>query len=159
MKYSKEYQERHDIDWFALYDGMPIHVASNGGEIPANIDSRNNRKWQSFLSKYEPLLTNEDIFINEDWLNVLDNRLTVNNTNINAYHFDKELYKQTFVEFAKLGFISLDNAIVNNEFQYQVVAYPIKKERLFKVNNANSSLKLPEVIIEEKLNIDFWRTE
>ena len=159
MKYSKEYQERHDIDWFALYEGVPIHVASNGGEIPADIDRIDNRKWQSFLSNNEPPLTNADIFVNDDWLNDLDNRLSDSNSNIEAYHFDKESYKQTFVEFARFGFVSIDNAIVNNKYQYKVVAYPIEKERLFKVINTNSPRKLPNVVLDEKLKLDLWRKE
>ena len=162
MKYRKDYQERHDIDWFALYEGKPIHVASNGGDIPANIDSKNNRQCQAFLATLELKLKDEEIIINEDWLDELDKRLFKENANINndkpIYHFDKEMYKQTFIEFAKLGFISIDNAFTDDKYHYQVVAYPRKQENLFKGTNANIPLKLTIVPSEEmaNLNLDLW---
>lgn len=32
--YPHHYLLSHDIDWFALVDGIPVHVASNGGLLP-----------------------------------------------------------------------------------------------------------------------------
>ncbi len=32
--YQHHYLLSHDIDWFALVDGIPVHVASNGGLLP-----------------------------------------------------------------------------------------------------------------------------
>ena len=34
--YHHHYLLSHDINWFALVDGIPVHVASNGGLLPQN---------------------------------------------------------------------------------------------------------------------------
>lgn len=143
--YRKDYQERHDIDWFAIYEGIPIHVASNGGVIPTIIKSGDNRAVQRYLANLETSL-NVDITVNTEWLNQLANIESEHNNN-----FDKNTYLPTFIEFAKLGFISIDNAIINGEYQYKVVAYPNKKQNLFK-NTAD--VKLPEVSLNEIKRVD-----
>ena len=37
----------HDIDWFFIISGKPIHVASAGGDLPKRIKSlKQLREWQ-----------------------------------------------------------------------------------------------------------------
>jgi hypothetical protein len=145
--YRKDYQEHHDIDWFAIYEGIPIHVASNGGEIPSAIKSVDNRAIQKYLAKLNPLSINNEIEINEEWIDVLKNEFE---------EFNSEAYLRTFVEFAKLGFVSIDNAIIGEEYQYKIVAFQKNREKLFSLNHVE--LCIPEVVKEEmrELKISLW---
>ena len=38
MKYSESYLTNHDIDWFGIVNGVYIHVASAGGDIPSQVN-------------------------------------------------------------------------------------------------------------------------
>ena len=145
--YRKDYQERHDIDWFAIYEGIPIHVASNGGEIPSTIKSANNRAIQKYLANLDPLSINNEIERNEEWIDVLEKE---------SEEFDTEAYLRTFVEFAKLGFVSIDNVIIGEEHQYKIVAFPKKRDKLFSLDNVE--LYIPDIEKEDmqELNINLW---
>ena len=102
MKYIKDYQQTHDIDWFFSYHGVPIHVASNGGHIPDAIDMKNNRALQHLIALKEDVSTAV----------VVDNNKEV-------------LDLSSFIEYARKGFVSIDRFAGDFEEQrYHVVAYP-----------------------------------
>ncbi len=148
--YRKIYQECHDIDWFAICNNVPIHVASNGGNVPSQIKSRDNRTVQKYLANIE-VNGNNDIRINQDWLNELE----LLEQNDDGIAFDGNTYLHTFVEFAQLGFVSIDNAIINEEYHCRIVAFPQNRNDLFKMNN----IELPEIPLNELAGVDLnvWK--
>lgn len=51
-KYSKAYQEDHNIDWFARVNGMYCHFASGGTYLPDEVnDKEQNRKIQQYIAR------------------------------------------------------------------------------------------------------------
>lgn len=51
-KYSKAYQEDHNIDWFAIIDGRYYHFASGGTYLPDEVNNKEqNRKLQHFVAQ------------------------------------------------------------------------------------------------------------
>lgn len=116
MKYRIDYQLTNDIDWFAEYNGIPLHFASNGHVIPAVIDSKNNRNIQRKIAEWSNIKRiNIDSLINKKIRNLL-----TSDDNLDDYI-------ASFVSFAKMGFVSLDT-LCNNEnnknSRYIIVAYP-----------------------------------
>lgn len=122
MRYHLDYQLTHDIDWFAIYNDIPIHVASNGNVIPNNVDSKNNRLIQRYLeNEYNG---NVGIVINNNALGPIFETT------------DKGLYLESFIEFARKGFVSIDNNLEvdshgNLFYRPIVVAYPQDRINLF----------------------------
>lgn len=110
MKYRKDYQLSHDIDWFCRYNNLPLHIASNGSVIPDFVDSSTNRKIQRILG--EKQILSSDIEINKDVKKYLQNE--------DGY----ENYISSFVDFARLGFISVDTITSEKNNEYLIVAYP-----------------------------------
>ena len=112
MKYRRDYQETHDIDWFFRYRGKIYHAASNGGMLPDIVDSRKNRELQE---KLEDIVGTFEI----EYAGGARNR-------INAEDLS------SFAEYAAKGFISLDRvetAEDNNSNHYQIVAFPKNREQ------------------------------
>lgn len=89
MKYRRDYQATHDIDWFFRYKGRVYHAASNGGMLPDVVDSKKNRELQERLEVIEGAFQVEFI-----------------NRNQNFYNQNEDL--SSFEEYAARGFISLD---------------------------------------------------
>lgn len=107
MKYRKDYQATHDIDWFFQYKGKMYHAASNGGELPKCIDSENNRILQEEIEK-----------LKRTFGVVMDNDVS------RVYKENEDL--SSFREFASKGFISLDRTVNEDgkRNRYHKVAYP-----------------------------------
>lgn len=138
--YRRDYQVRHDIDWFASYNGVPIHVASNGGTLPNIIKRGFNKQIQRLLAEEE--FRECDVSINDSWIN----ELLIMQENLNV-----ETYLQSFIEFARKGFVSIDNAIIEGEYIYKIVVYPKHKSDLFKRH------ELPSVGNElQHLELNLW---
>jgi hypothetical protein len=123
MKYSESYLETHDIDWFCLVNGIPVHFASAGGLLP---DWANDREKLRSVQRHVNLLPNvielEDIRVNEslgEHLNLTDEQL--------------KDYLQSFISMAQKGFISYDKADISNpgNMNYRFVCGP--KERIHNV--------------------------
>ena len=128
MRYRVDYQITHDIDWFALYDNIPIHVASNGNIIPKEIDSQTNRTIQQAL--VEKNIPKTDVVLHHQLIDMLNK----------TEH--PEYYLQSFVEFAGLGFVSIDNhkEFTNEgEFEFRpiIVAYPKLRRNLINIKRIN----------------------
>ena len=107
MKYRRDYQETHDIDWFFRYKGKVYHAASNGGNLPDKVDSLKNRILQESI---------------EDIQGVCQVGMSENLGNV-----DEDL--SSFREYASKGFVSLDRRDAEGEkIRYQRVAFPANGE-------------------------------
>lgn len=107
MRYRRDYQETHDIDWFFRYKGKVYHAASNGGLLPDKVDSLKNRTLQEKLEEMPGMYAVE----------MADN----------LGRQDEDL--SSFVEYAEKGFISLDRSEDNGEIpHYHRVASPVNGE-------------------------------
>lgn len=107
MRYRRDYQETHDIDWFFRYKGKVYHAASNGGLLPDKVDSLKNRTLQEKLEEMPGVFEVEMVQ--------------------NLARQDEDL--SSFVEYAEKGFISLDRSEDNGEIpHYHRVASPVNGE-------------------------------
>ena len=107
MRYRRDYQETHDIDWFFRYKGKVYHAASNGGQLPDKVDSLKNRTLQEKLEEIPGMYVVE----------MADNLVRQ----------DEDL--SSFTEYAAKGFISLDRSEDNGEKpHYHRVAFPVNGE-------------------------------
>lgn len=112
MKYRKDYQETHDIDWFFRLNGKAYHAASNGGMLPDAIDSANNRNLQVEIESLYFVYDEESIIIENE-------------------NEDGNVDLSSFKEYARKGFISLDRTISANDnkrLHYHIVVSPSSKE-------------------------------
>ena len=107
MRYRRDYQETHDIDWFFRYKGKVYHAASNGGQLPDKVDSLKNRTLQEKLEEIPGMYVVE----------MADNLVRQ----------DEDL--SSFMEYAAKGFISLDRSEDNGQKpHYHRVAFPVNGE-------------------------------
>ena len=107
MRYRRDYQETHDIDWFFRYKGKVYHAASNGGQLPDKVDILKNRTLQEKLEEIPGMYVVE----------MADNLVRQ----------DEDL--SSFTEYAAKGFISLDRSEDNGEKpHYHRVAFPVNGE-------------------------------
>lgn len=107
MKYRRDYQETHDIDWFFRYKGKIYHAASNGGLLPDKVDSLKNRTLQEKLEEMPGLFEVEMVQ--------------------NLARQDEDL--SSFREYAAKGFISIDRKEVYGEkLSYKRIAFPANGE-------------------------------
>ncbi len=142
MKYRTNYQLANDIDWFAEYNGIPLHFASNGCKLPNIIDSSINRNIQRRIEELiDTQHHNIDIQINKQ---------------IRQLFTDKERsdYIASFVTFAQKGFVSLDtlpNHENNENNRYIVVAYPSNRQNMLNelFPELYRQLQVPELPITE----------
>lgn len=130
MRYRRDYQETHDIDWFFRYKDKVYHAASNGGLLPGKVDSLKNRMLQEKL---------EDI-VGEYEVSMAD-RVKIRQ--------DEDF--SSFREFAAKGFISLDrDDDYENKLHYQRVAFPTNGE----VFSNEDLLKLMPMLNENDIEIE-----
>lgn len=111
MRYRRDYQETHDIDWFFRYCGKAYHAASNGGKLPDVVDSEKNR-------------------IIQEMLEGIDGEYPVELADNLDRWYAPESDLSSFREYAARGFISLDRTEEDreengNKLFYHVVAYPL----------------------------------
>ena len=117
MKYRKDYQETHDIDWFFCFRGRAYHAASNGGRLPDAVDSANNRQLQSLIEQMDGEFEIED----SDNLYLYVGHDETDNHNVNYGDIS------SFQIYAAKGFISIDRTEGLNDNDrptYHRVAYP-----------------------------------
>ena len=131
--YRRDYQERHDIDWFAVYKEVPIHVASNGGFLPKQIKKTQNKRLQSLFSSEE--MRRNEVRVNEVWIQRLQRMRRDDAKGAEYPDFDVDLYLQSFIDFASKGFVSIDNAFIGDKQNYVIVAYPNDRANLLDVEN------------------------
>lgn len=123
MKYQEGYMQSHDIDWFGMANGFPIHGASNAGYIPDVVnDSYVNRE---IRSKLYGIPSGYSVRYNEDYINELLK---------NQDDFAHEHYRSSFYDMACRGFYSFDccpmkylsNEKNGEEYEsiYKLIAWP-----------------------------------
>ena len=107
MRYRRDYQETHDIDWFFRYKGKVYHAASNGGLLPDKVDSLKNRTLQEKLEEMPGMYEVEMVQ--------------------NLARQDEDL--SSFREYAAKGFISLDRKENDGEkLSYERIAFPVNDQ-------------------------------
>ena len=107
MRYRRDYQETHDIDWFFRYKGKVYHAASNGGLLPDKVDSLKNRTLQEKLKEMPGVFEVEMVQ--------------------NLARQDEDL--SSFREYAEKGFISLDRKENDGDkLRYERIAFPVNNQ-------------------------------
>ena len=142
-KLSVSFQLSHDIDLFCKIGSSYCHFATNGGLIP---DIINDRKYlgntkQFILQELHEIVTDEDIYINEEYV--------TKRVNYSYSHWNQELgmdfkkeYLRSFLEMARKGFLSYDRDIIPENYQrnssgdiYILIAKPINHSCHEKIHN------------------------
>lgn len=111
------YQVTHDIDWFCVVDGCPIHVASNGLPIPRFIKNLQElAEWQGYVAMLPERMPGE----------VWDSPQLEDTIRKGYENFEegREKYVETFRKFASKGFYSFDTILVDGRVMCQLVARP-----------------------------------
>lgn len=129
MRYRRDYQETHDIDWFFRYKGKVYHAASNGGLLPDKVDSLKNRTLQEKLEEMPGMYEVEMVQ--------------------NLARQDEDL--SSFREYASKGFISLDRKENDGEkLSYERIAFPVN-DQMF---SNEDLLKLMPSLNDNEIEID-----
>jgi hypothetical protein len=101
MRYSNNYLQSHDIDWFCVINGIPVHFASAGSLLPYWANNKEVlRSVQRFVNTL-PIVVDDDIEIDSS----LKERFTKD---------ELADYLQTFEDMARKGFISYDKANIGD---------------------------------------------
>ena len=142
--YRLDYQYTHDIDWFCCVNGCPVHIASNGGHLPADsytIDELASLQHQvanikptfqyevnsAYLDEY---LKNGGFYTNIDNISPDEFRLMLPEgieIGVQSKSLSRQvlLYSWSFIEMAKRGFFSFDRKETHGrEDIYHLVAWP-----------------------------------
>lgn len=129
MRYRRDYQETHDIDWFFRYKGKVYHAASNGGLLPDKVDSLKNRTLQEKLEEMPGVYEVEMVQ--------------------NLARQDEDL--SSFREYAEKGFISLDRKENGGDkLSYEKIAFPVNNQMF----NNEDLLKLMPSLNDNEIEID-----
>ena len=111
--YTESEIHTRDIDWFFAINGIYVHVASAGGDIPNIVNDRSVlRPSQRVAEALDDINTDEEVHVNEAFLRRM---------NVNLEH-----YLPSFIRMAKKGFYSFDRTNVDNpeDDHYHLVAWP-----------------------------------
>lgn len=143
--YPESYLLSKDIDWFFKLNNQFIHVASAGGRLPVIINDREKLReiqYQVFNLPY--IFSEEEIIINDGFINqMLSPQLRANPQLYNTY-------VESFINFARKGFISCDRTEVTNLMSniYHIVCMPpsfdhnIHIDAIPKIINPNYKLEV-----------------
>ena len=165
MPLSEEYQYTHDIDLFCIISENYIHIASNGGLLPNNINNtilleriQNHVAQMPSIFNYKLNKTYLDKILNDGRLRhveMLDDNsvdlfvpMSVDFGNHQLSPKEK-VYCWSFIEMAQKGFFSYDR---DND-GYHLIAKPT--ELLDDSQHVNYPLNLPQLNSEEIKLIDF----
>lgn len=139
--YRLDYQYTHDIDWFCKINDIPVHLASNGGNLPHRsytikklvaLQHRVANMQQSFrcvvnvafLEEYLQRGEYYDELVNvsqEDLRTMLPERFELTDE-VSGLSRTMLLYSWSFIEMAKRGFCSFDRR--EEDGLYHLVAWP-----------------------------------
>lgn len=123
MKYPESYLRSHDIDWFCVANGVYIHFASAGGDIPNQInDVERLRKVQNQVASLPDIYSNEEIVYNEI---AITNAIGPNGAK------ERDSYIESFTAMARKGFASFDRTNLGDleDNRYHLVCQPKSFER------------------------------
>ena len=118
MKYTKFYLYSHDIDWFFVVNGVYIHVASAGGNIPSQINNVNRlREIQYQIEMLQDIYTNEEIIYNEQAITNIISQTGVE---------ERSQYIESFRAMSRKGFVSFDRTNIGDpeDNKYHLVCRP-----------------------------------
>ncbi len=142
--YHLNYQYSHDIDWFCRINGIPVHLASNGGHLPsdsytidqlvalqhqvANLEPQyqcevNTEFLKSYLWQGD-FYENMDNIKEEEFLMMVPEGFEISRDIIELPR-PMLVYCWSFIEMARRGFFSFDrNEMIGHEDTYHLVAWP-----------------------------------
>ena len=134
MKYSESYLTNHDIDWFGIVNGVYIHVASAGGDIPSQVnDIERLKDIHRQISLLPDIYTNEAIEYNETGI---ANILSQDSIGL----MERSQYIESFTAMARKGFVSFDRTNIGNpnDNQYHLVCKPKDYKRKPQLDGLNT---------------------
>lgn len=117
-----------DIDWFVQINNSYVHVASAGGLLPSSVNDREKlRNIQYQVNCLPYLYKEEDVIVNFSFVRQLSSiyiDLNGAEDEVDTLYFHQ--YLESFISFARKGFISMDRTDVNDPFSnhYHVVCAP-----------------------------------
>lgn len=135
MEYTKEYQLSRDIDWFFQFNGIFFHVASNGYVLPRLSETQQN-KVPFFVDQENNAIVQ---IKTTKMMNDKNNRY-----NIVVRPNPNNLNYSTFIEYARMGFVSLDTIGVNN---FIVIARPQKYNNIEIPDDIDKDIKPLNVVL------------
>lgn len=123
---SLNYQQSHDIDWFAHVEGVYIHAMSFGGKLPEEINDR-KLLFEMIVKAYrleniineEANLSYNDQYIDSRLMRQFSNGLP----NDDDRRGIRDRYLRHFEEMALKGFYSYDRDL-NDENLYHLIVRP-----------------------------------
>lgn len=127
-RYYSNYAESHDIDCFFRVGDVAYHFASNGQRIPDFILKNQNIEIQNAVYELLPNAKGACVVRWETIMELLNQELN-NLDNNDGFPFDDrydinkivEDYAASFIEMARLGFVSMD---VDDEGCFHIIAEP-----------------------------------
>jgi len=134
MKYSESYLTNHDIDWFGIVNGVYIHVASAGGDIPSQVnDIERLKDIHRQISFLPDIYTNEAIEYNESGI---ANILSQDSIGL----MERSQYIESFTAMARKGFVSFDRTNIGdpNDNRYHLVCKPKDNKRKPQLDGLNT---------------------
>ena len=115
-EYPIPYQLSMDIDWFFCFNGIFFHGASNGFLLPKKAKTKDNEEF--FVNQHDNAQIQIDLalLMSDDKSSRFEIEVRPNPHNLNY---------NSFMEFAEMGFVSLDTIEVHNKkYSLQVIARP-----------------------------------
>ena len=131
-QYTDSYVFSKDIDWFFKMNNQYVHVASAGGRLPAIINDREKLRqiqYQVFNLPY--IYPAGQIRIYEGFIQQLLS------SQLNEIPQSYDLYIESFINFARKGFISCDrtNIADNQSDLYHIVCMPPSCDNNIQIEN------------------------
>lgn len=135
QKYTKSYMQIHDIDYFCIINGVPVHIASEGGRIPDILNNKEILQEQCHWVYGLPDTYNNEIQTNDNKIEEIINDggyeyLTELKPEQSKRHDTaKEMYYSSFIKMAQKGFYSFGKSNPDNpeDPYYHIVAWPQNK--------------------------------
>lgn len=157
---NKLYCLTHDIDWFCFFNGIPIHIASNGGDLPHFFSKRKLSLQRSYVSQL-PLQNPQgvNIIMSKD----LQHHIEQHYSYLSQILEDKvlnpdfqelfstgnamDLYTRSFKLMAAKGFFSMDRVInEDGTCKYYMIAQPSHPLHFEEMpNNIFPIISMPEI--------------
>lgn len=132
MQYSESYMLSKDIDWFFKVNKRYVHVASAGGLLPTLINNKEKLRMIQYMIFNLPYIYSEkEIIINHDF--ILQTLSQQENDEEQSY----DQYLESFIHFARKGFISMDRSYINDPLNnlYHVVCAPRSFKNILQIDS------------------------
>lgn len=162
MKLSENYIQSKDIDWFCCINGVYVHVASAGGELPDIINDNNKlREIQEAVSKLPDIYEDEELEINETFIRSELEKNIRQLQEMDIYHGNYDInkgvedYTSTFKIMARKGFTSYDRTHVSeiDDNHYHWVVRPRNNSRIPQIELPTVKTKDINPFLKQELNL------